>query len=181
MWVISLWPAPTVMTYSIQIKDMKSAAGGFTPTVLHADAGDFWECLRCRSQESNWTQDGFTITPCRGLVSAAYAHLYAHTYATNSLKQRCLRGRVWTEQDCLTFHWIIWTVLTSSSTTRRHHSYFFSPVRYMLSHFPSSLMGICFYPCEQDLTYYDRSLYTHRKSNRWMLITNKKSRQSLGQ
>lgn len=51
----------------------------------------------------------------------------------------------------------------------------------MLLHFYFSLMGICFDPCDQDLMHYDKSLFTHRKSNRWMLITNDKSLQSFGQ
>lgn len=50
----------------------------------------------------------------------------------------------------------------------------------MLSHLSSSLVGICSDPCDQDLMHYDKSLFTHRKSNRRLLITNDKSLQSFG-
>lgn len=151
MWVSSLWAAPTVTVVAESIQKphvWNLLREGPPPRLLLADGGD--------CGQSNSTADSFETAPCKG------THLCAHTYATTSLKQRCWRGRVWTEPvlprsplDHLNRLNLGWHRQNPSLPC------LLSFYKHVFRLFPSSLMGICFDPCDQDLMH---SVYLHAES-----------------
>lgn len=83
----SLWAAPS--SHITQIKDMQSATGGFTPSVLLLD-------LWCRRDESYWPRDRFKTAPSiRALESGDCACLCARMYATEAGNESRSRGGEW--------------------------------------------------------------------------------------
>lgn len=133
--------------------------------------------FRCWREECNW--DGFKIRyPCAGDSYRERMDVSMHTRVQQKSWSRHVQ-----EEECE------WS-RTASLSTRTSEPRVAPPEAItplssllldMLPHFSSSPLGICFDPCDQDVTHYDKSLFTHRKSNKRMLITKDKSLQSFSQ